>query len=120
MPPVHRRGSVAGQPAGQDNGVADERISAATAPCGMSGCYLSDQRGHPGNVRRGHRCAADPHIAPAAAHDGAIGTDQRFPCSRCVGARPAGENAPAPEYRAGVWAASPPGAVTSTGEPTFE
>ncbi len=36
-PPAHCRGSVAGQSAGQDSGVADERSNAATAPCGIPG-----------------------------------------------------------------------------------
>jgi hypothetical protein len=38
VPPLHWRGSSAGQLAGQPSGVADERSSAATAPIAMFGC----------------------------------------------------------------------------------
>ena len=110
---------VRGQLAGQDNGVADERSSAATAPCGIR-VHLTNQRRDTGGVRRGHRRAADPDIATTAAHDGAVDRVEELPGPGGIGARPAGEDAPASEYVAGVCAASPPGAVTSTGEPTFE
>ena len=115
-PPVHWRGSSAGQSAGQASGVAVERSSAATAPGGRPGMPLADQRGHAGGVRRGHRRAADPDVAAAAADHGAVGGGEGLPGPGRVRARPAGEDAAAPEHAwPRVWGASPPGAVTSTG-----
>ena len=97
-PPVHWRGSSAGQFAGQASGVADERSSAGDGALRHTRVHLTDQCGDAGGVRRGHRRAADPHVPASTADDGAVGAGERLPGPGGVGARPAGEDAPAAEH----------------------
>ena len=80
----------------------------------------TDERRDAGGVWRGHRRPADPDVATAPAHHGAVRGMRASHVPGRIGARPAGEDAPRPNTVARRLGASPPGAATSTGVPTFE
>ena len=117
---MHWRGSESGQVSGHDIGVADEPISAATACCGSDGCSPRMSAATPATCGE----AIDVPLIhtyrppPLTTARFAVISPSQSPVMSVLD-HPA-RMRPRPKTVLAVCGASPPGAATWMGVPTFE